>query len=77
MKSCVGPETAEQPHLIFLQVKLDYIPNILLKTRCPAKLAFRLQRGSKLPNSAIFRIFFRFFEYNCRTIRFTIKLLST
>ena len=52
--------TAEQPHLILLQVKLDYIPNILLQTGCPAKLEFRLQRGSKLATSAIFAIFFGF-----------------
>ena len=60
MKSCAGPGAAEIPHLIFLQVKLDYIPNIMPKTGCPAKLAFRFQRGSKLANSAIIRIFFGF-----------------
>ena len=41
-KSWKGPDAAEQPHLILLQVKLDYIPNILPQTECPAKLAFRL-----------------------------------
>ena len=41
-------------------VKLDYIPNILQQIGCPAKLAFRLQRGPKLAKSAIFAIFFGF-----------------
>ena len=50
-------ESPKQPHLILLQVKLDYIPDILPKTGCPAKLAFRLQRRSKLAKSAIFGIF--------------------
>ena len=40
-----------------LQVKLDYMLNILLQTGCPAKFAFRLQRSSKLAKSAIFRFF--------------------
>ena len=56
----VTSEWAEQPHLILLQMKLDYILNILPQTGCPAKFAFRLQRGSKLAKSAIFRIFFGF-----------------
>ena len=51
---------AEQTHLTFLQVKLDDIPNILPQTGCPAKLAFRLQRGPKWAKSAIFAIFFGF-----------------
>ena len=51
---------AEQPHLILLQIKPDYIPKILLQTGCPAKLAFRPQRGSKVAKSAIFRIFLDF-----------------
>ena len=57
MESCAGPESAEQPHLILLQVKLDYIPDTLTQTGCPAKLSFRLQIGSKLEKSAIFAIF--------------------
>ena len=60
VKSWEGPVGAEQPHLILLQVKLDYRPNILLQTGCTAKFAFRLQRGSKLAKSAIFRVFFGF-----------------
>merc|ERR1711867_206155 len=59
-KSWEGPEAAEQPHLILSQVKLDYIPNILPQTGCPAKFLFRLQRGSKWAKSAIFPIFFGF-----------------
>ena len=59
-KIVIGAGAAEKPHLILLQVKLDYIPNILPQTGCPAKLSFRLQRGSKLAKSAIFRIFFGF-----------------
>ena len=49
---------SKQPHLMLLQVKLDYIANILPQTGCPAKLEFRLQRGSKW---AIFGIFFLVF----------------
>ena len=60
VKSWEGLEPAKQPQLILSQVKLDYIPNILLQTGCPAKFAFRLQRGSKLAKSAIFSIFFGF-----------------
>ena len=60
MKSWEGPGSPEQPHLILLQMKLDYIPDILPQTGCSAKLSFRLQRGSKLAKSAIFRIFFGF-----------------
>ena len=60
IKSFVGPGSAEQPHLILLQMKLDYIPNILPQTGCPEKFAFRLQRGSKWAKSAIFSIFFGF-----------------
>ena len=60
MKSCAVSGAAEQPHLILLLMKLDYIPDILPQTGCPAKFAFRLQRGSKLAKSAIFRIFFGF-----------------
>ena len=60
MKSCVVSVAAKQPHLILLQVKLDYIPDILLQTGCPGKFAFRLQRGSKWAKSAIFPIFFVF-----------------
>ena len=41
-------------------------------TGCPVKFAFRLQIGPKLAKSAFFSHFFRFFEYNCRTIHFTI-----
>ena len=52
MKSLEGPVGAEQPHLILLQAKLDYIPDILPE--------FRFQRGSKLVKSAIFAIFFCF-----------------
>ena len=52
MESCVGPGSAEQPHLILLQVKLDYISNILPQAGCLAKFAFRLQRGSKWAKSA-------------------------
>ena len=29
VKSCEGPDSVEQPTLILLQVKLDYVPNIL------------------------------------------------
>ena len=53
---------AEQPHLQLLQVKLDYIPNILPQTGCLAKFAFRLQRRSKWAKSAIFAIFFFVFS---------------
>ena len=60
MKSLVTSGRAEQPHLIFLQMELDYIPNILSQTGCPEKFAFRLQRGSKWAKSAIFSIFFGF-----------------
>ena len=77
VKSLVVSVVPEQLHLILLQMKLDHIHNILPQTRCPAKFAFRLLRASKLAKSAIFRIFSRFFEYNCRTINFTIKLPST
>ena len=62
MKSWVTSVGAEQPHLIFLQMKLDYISNILLQTGCLAKLAFRLQRGSKGAKAASFGIFFVFFS---------------
>ena len=57
VKSLVTSERAKQPHLLLLQVKLDYIPNILPQTGCPAKFAFRLQRGTKWAKSAIFAIF--------------------
>ena len=60
MKSCAVSGAAEQPHLILLQVKLEYIPNILPQTRCPAKLSARLQGGSKWAKSAIFGVFFGF-----------------
>ena len=60
VKSLVVSGSAKQPHLTLLQVKLDYIPNILPQTGCLAKFAFRLQRASKLAKSAIFRIFFGF-----------------
>ena len=59
MKSCEGPDSAKQPHLILLQVKLDYIPNILPQTGCPPKFVFRLQR-LKWAKSAIFANFFVF-----------------
>ena len=57
METLVTSGSAEQPHLILLHVKLDHIPNILPQTGCPAKFAFRLQRGPKWPKSAIFGIF--------------------
>ena len=53
---------AELPHLILLHFKLEYIPNILPQTGCTARLAFRVQKGSKCAKSAIFAIF-RFFIY--------------
>ena len=53
----------EKPHLILLQVKLDYIPDILPQTGCPEKVSFRLLRGSKLARSGIFAIFFGFSKY--------------
>ena len=34
MKSCVVSVVPEQPHLILLHIKLDYIPNILPQTGC-------------------------------------------
>ena len=55
VKSCVTSVPAKQPHLLLLQKKLNYIPNILRQTGCPTKFAFRLQRGSKLAKSAIFQ----------------------
>ena len=73
---------AEQPHLQLLQVKLDYIPNILPQTGCLAKFAFRLQRRSKWAKSAIFAIFFfHFFEYvivlqNLIFFKFFIHLIA-
>ena len=60
VKSWVVLESAEQPHLILLQMKLAYIPNILPQAEYPAKYAFGLQRGSKSAKSAIFRLFFGF-----------------
>ena len=54
---CKSEENLEN---LVSRLKLDYIPNILPQTRCPAKFAFRLQRGSKLAKSAIFCIFFGF-----------------
>ena len=66
---------ADQSHLIFLQVKLDNIPNISPQTGCSAKFAFRFQRGSKWEKSAIFAICFWFFDYTRRTIYFRRKLL--
>ena len=69
VKSCAEPELAKQPHLILLKVKLDYIPNILPLTKCSAKLAFRLQRGSKMrAKSSIFGIFFDFSKLNAKLI---------
>ena len=51
---------AKHPHLMLLKVKPDYITNILAQTECPAKFAFRLQRGSRWAKSAIFGTFFGF-----------------
>ena len=51
---------ANQPHLILLQIKLDYRANILPQTGCPAKFAFRLQGGSKRARSAVLAFFFGF-----------------
>ena len=59
-ETLVGPEAAKQPNLILFQVKLDYIPDILRQTRCPEKVAFRLQRVSNQAKSAVFDIFFGF-----------------
>ena len=77
MEICVTSESDEQPHLILLPTKLDHIPNISPQTGCPAKFAFRLQRGSKLAKSAIFRIFWFFSNITNETIDFTIKILTT
>ena len=60
MKYCFTSVVAEQPHLILLQVKLDYVRNIMPQTGCPAKFAFRLQRGYKSEKPAILGIFFSF-----------------
>ena len=57
VKSWYGAEPAKQLHLILLQVKLEYIPNILPLTGCPEKLGFRLQRGSMWAKSAFCHFF--------------------
>ena len=40
-----------------LQVKPDYIPDIMTQTGCPVEFSFRLQGSPKWPKSAIFSIF--------------------
>ena len=55
-------------HVILLQGKLDYTPNVLLQTGCLTKFSWA--------KPAIFGIF-QFFEYNCQTIHFKRKILAT
>ena len=59
-KILCGPEPAKQPHLILLQVKLDYIPNIFPQTACPGKLTFRALGSIEAQNKQS-RLFLPFF----------------
>ena len=43
MKVFVASSEAEQPHHMLLQVRLDYILDILPQTKCPAIFSFWLQ----------------------------------
>ena len=52
MKSLLASGSAEQPRLILLQVKLDYIPNILPLTRCLGS------RDAQSVQSRLFSVFF-------------------
>ena len=54
------------PWKIRRNMKLDYIPNILPQTRCPAKFSFRLKGSSNWLKVAIFVVFSRFLEYTGR-----------
>ena len=51
---------AKQPHLILLQVKLDYIPNILAQTGCPANSRL----GSREAQSGQNLLFSHFFGFS-------------
>ena len=55
----MGPEGAKQPHLILLQVKLDYMPDILPKP--DVRRNSRL--GSRGAQNGQSRLFFAFFFY--------------
>ena len=54
-----GP--AKQPHLILLQVKLDYMPNVLPQAGCPEKSRLG-SREAQSGQNRLFLPFFRFFS---------------
>ena len=72
----VTSKGAEQPHLILLQVKLDYIANILPQTGCPANSRLG-SREAQSGQSRLFLPLFRFFDHTFRIIYFRSQLLST
>ena len=63
-ETLVEPGAAEQP-----PHTLDFMSESLPETGCPAKFAFRLQRGSKwaksaiFPNFSVFRIYLTNYQF--------------